>query len=186
VIAGTAKGTTIRSPSSPGTRPIGARGKEALFSILMPRLPDARFLDLFAGTGGVGIEALSRGAASASFVELDDSALEDLRFNLERTRVADRATVVHGDAFKFLARPPTPFDVLFVAPPQWRELWERALLAIDARPGWIGDGGVVVVQCDPKEIHDVELTNLERLSVRSYGGVAFIFFGLRDVDGEAG
>jgi len=143
----------------------------------MPRLQDAVFLDLFAGTGGVGIEALSRGAASATLVELNDAAVRDLRFNLERTRLGDKAAVVHGDVFKFLAGTPRPHDIVFVAPPQWRELWDRAVLDIDARPEWIAPGGLVVVQCDPKEIHDIPLVNLERQAVRKYGGVAFVFHG---------
>ena len=176
VIAGTAKGMPLRRPSSPGTRPISDRGKEALFSILGPGLRGARFLDLFAGTGGVGIEALSRGAAVATFVERDDAALGDLRWNLARTRLAERATVVRADVFEFLRRRPVAYDVVFVAPPQWKGLWEQALTALDAAPGWVADDGVVVVQTDPKEVRDVQLATLERYDLRRYGGVAFAFF----------
>ena len=176
VIAGTAKGMPLRSPSSPGTRPISDRGKEALFGILAPRLRGARFLDLFAGTGGVGIEALSRGAAAATFVERDDAALGDLRWNLARTRLEEGATVVRTDVFEFLRRTPTSFDVVFVAPPQWKGLWEQTLAALDARPGWVAEDGVVVVQTDPKEVRDLELATLARYDLRRYGGVAFGFF----------
>ena len=177
VIAGNAKGTQLRSPSSEGTRPISDRGKEGLFSILMPRIAGARFLDLFAGTGGVGIEALSRGAESATFVELDRVAYEDLRWNLERTRLSDDAQLVMGDVFRFVEREPRdPFDVVFVAPPQWQGLWTRTVEAIDAHPGLLADDGLVVVQCDPKEIEEPSLTAFERTGLRKYGNVAFLFY----------
>jgi 16S rRNA (guanine966-N2)-methyltransferase len=177
VIAGSAKGMPLRRPSSPGTRPISDRGKEALFNILAPRIAGARFLDLFAGTGGVGIEALSRGAEAATFVERDEAALGDLRWNLERTRLAGGATVVRGDVFEFLRRRPAGFDVVFVAPPQWKGLWADTLAALDAAPGWVAEDGVVVVQADPKELRDLELAAFERYDLRRYGGVAFAFYG---------
>jgi 16S rRNA (guanine966-N2)-methyltransferase len=180
VIAGTAKGTQLRAPSSRGTRPISDRGKEALFSILMPRLQGARFIDLFAGTGGVAIEALSRGATHALCVELDREALADLRHNLDRARVADRAEVVQGDAFAVLQRgvgAREPYDVVFVAPPQWHALWDRAVLTLDARPEWLAPGGLVVVQCDPREIREHALEHLHEIDRRTYGGVAFLFYG---------
>ncbi|HWT93012.1 MAG TPA: 16S rRNA (guanine(966)-N(2))-methyltransferase RsmD [Solirubrobacteraceae bacterium] len=178
VIAGTAKGTQLRAPSSDGTRPISDRGKEALFSILMPRLQGARFLDLFAGTGGVAIEALSRGAAHALCVELDRRALDDLEHNLAKARVADRAEVVQGDAFAVLQRGTAePYDIVFVAPPQWKALWDRAILTLDTRPEWLAPGGLVVVQCDPQEVREQQLEHLHEIDLRTYGGVAFIFYG---------
>lgn len=178
VIAGTAKGIQLRAPTSRGTRPISDRGKEALFSILMPRLAGARFLDLFAGTGGVAIEALSRGAAHALCVELDRRALADLEHNLAKARVADRAEVVHGDAFAVLQRGTRePYDIVFVAPPQWKALWDRAVLTLDARPEWLAPGGLVVVQCDPSEVREQQLEHLHEIDQRTYGGVAFLFYG---------
>jgi 16S rRNA (guanine966-N2)-methyltransferase len=176
VIAGSARGTNLRPPSSDGTRPISDRGKEALFSILFPRLPGATFLDLFGGVGGAGIEALSRGAEHATFVELTAAVVEDLRFNLDRTRLADRATVVHGDAFAFLDRPPAPFDIIFVAPPQWHGLWVKAMNTLDARPGWLAEDGVIVAQHDPKEDEELALEHFERTRSRKYGGVQFGFY----------
>jgi 16S rRNA (guanine966-N2)-methyltransferase len=177
VIAGSAKGMRLRAPSSAGTRPITDRGKEALFSILMPRLQDGPFLDLFAGTGGVGIEALSRGAQAATFVELDPVALGDLQANLEKTKLADRADVVRGDAFRFLDGLPRPYAIVFIAPPQWKDLWTRTMRALDAHPDWVDPDGVAIVQTDPKELADLDLENFERLSVRRYSNVAFSFYG---------
>jgi 16S rRNA (guanine966-N2)-methyltransferase len=179
VIAGTAKGRTLRSPRTQDTRPITDRAKESLFNILAPRIPGSRFLDLFAGTGGVGIEALSRGAAHATFVERAASALADIRHNLAATHLAADADVMAVDVFAYLRGTPAPFDVIFVAPPQWRGLWTRAVQLLDQRPGWLAPDGVVVAQHDPDESTDVPLQHLRISGERTYGRVRFTFFGPR-------
>ena len=178
VIAGTAKGRTLRSPRTRDTRPITDRAKESLFSILGPRIPGSSFLDLFAGTGGVGIEALSRGAAHATFVERAASALADIRHNLGATHLAANAEVIAADVFAYLRGDPAPFDVIFVAPPQWRGLWTRTVqLLTSGRAGWRRMGWSVV-QHDPSESTDVPLQHLRISSERTYGRVRFTFFGL--------
>ena len=106
VIAGIAKGRKLLPVPGEGTRPITDRAKEALFSILQPDLPGARVLDLFAGTGSVGIEALSRGAEWADFVEAAPAAVKTLRDNLERTGLAKSAGILRRDVFDVLAGPP--------------------------------------------------------------------------------
>lgn len=179
VIAGTAKGRTLRAPRTQNTRPITDRAKESLFSILGPRIPASRFLDLFAGTGSVGIEALSRGAAHATFVERTASALADIRHNLDATHLAADAEVRSADVLAYLRGNPVPFDVIFVAPPQWRGLWTRTVQLIDQRPGWLAPEGVIVVQHDPSESTDVPLQHLRMSGERTYGRVRFTFFGPR-------
>jgi 16S rRNA (guanine966-N2)-methyltransferase len=176
VIAGSAKGRILRPPRTSATRPITDRAKESLFSILAPRIPGRRFLDLFAGTGSVGIEALSRGGAHATFVERSAAALAGIRHNLELTGLAARAEVAGRDVFAYLRDAPVPFDVIFVAPPQWRGLWPRAVALLDREPGWLADGAVVVAQHDPSESVPLELTRLARTSERAYGRVQFSFF----------
>ena len=104
VIGGRARGTKLRSPSTTETVPITDRAKEALFNILYPVMRDSRFLDLFAGTGGVGIEALSRGAKHATFIEISGKIFEDLKWNVERTRCKDQATLINADAFDYVAK----------------------------------------------------------------------------------
>src|SRR5712691_9890461 len=101
VIAGEAKGRRLVWPKGAATRPATDRIRETLFALLEPLLPGARVLDLFAGAGTLGIEALSRGAARATFVERDPGALVALRANLETTGLAARATVVRSDALAF-------------------------------------------------------------------------------------
>ena len=179
VITGSAKGRTLRSVPGDSTRPITDRVKEAVFSILASRdaIEGRRFLDLFGGTGSVGIEALSRGAASAVFCEKDRRALEILQNNLTVTQVAPQATVLRGDAFHALARSDLgSFDVIYIAPPQYQHLWERALQMIDERPALLSEDGLVIVQIHPKEDHALELKTLIRFDERKYGSTLVVFY----------
>jgi 16S rRNA (guanine966-N2)-methyltransferase len=176
VIAGTAKGRPLRPPRTSATRPITDRAKESLFAILAPRLPGARFLDLFAGTGSVGSEALSRGCAQATFVERSRQALDGIRHNLEVTGLAARAEVAARDVFGYLRGTPSPFEVIFVAPPQWLGLWPRAVTLLDREPGWLAGGAIVVAQHDPAESIALDLAHLTVTDERSYGRVTFTFF----------
>lgn len=120
VIAGSARGVRLRAPG-PGTRPLGDRVKQTLFAILEPELDGARVLDLFAGSGAAGIEALSRGAGEAVFVEKDAGAAAVVAANLDATRLAGpAAAIVRSEALGWLGRDdPTrrPFDIVFVDPP---------------------------------------------------------------------
>ena len=176
VIAGSAKGHRLSAVPGETTRPITDRVKESLFDILGNLVVEARVLDLFAGTGSVGIEALSRGAREAVFVEQDRRALATIRRNLAATRLGERARVVAGDVFASLSEPPAePFDLIYVAPPQYRRLWVRTLQAID-RPGYLAPEGLAVVQIFPKEDEDVTLHHLQRTEERRYGSTLLIFF----------
>jgi RNA methyltransferase, RsmD family len=179
VIAGTAKGRTLQSVPGDSTRPITDRVKSALFSILHSQdmIEGRRYLDLFAGTGAVGIEALSRGAGSALFCERDRAALRTLGHNLHAAGVADRAQVIPGDAFAYLVRPAaTPFDVIYIAPPQYQGLWLKALQLADARPELRTEEGLVIVQIFPKEWLEPGLAHLVHVDERKYGSTALHFF----------
>jgi 16S rRNA (guanine966-N2)-methyltransferase len=119
VIAGSAKGIHLRAPG-PGTRPLADRVKQTLFAILEPELAGAHVLDLFAGSGAGGIEALSRGAASATFVEKDQGAAAVIDANLRATALAGpAATIIRWDVVQWLAEPSAavPFDIVLVDPP---------------------------------------------------------------------
>lgn len=118
VIAGSAKGRTLDAPRGGATRPATDRIRETLFAILEPVLADARVLDLFAGAGTLGIEALSRGSASVTFVERSAEALKALRKNIAATGFGDRAEVVPANVLAFLEqRVGGPYDVVFCDPP---------------------------------------------------------------------
>jgi 16S rRNA (guanine(966)-N(2))-methyltransferase RsmD len=150
--------------------------KEAVFNILGDTIVNSQVLDLFAGTGSVGIEALSRGAEQAVFVEKHPKALATIRTNLRRTALGADARVVRADVFKFLARTPKPFDLIYVAPPQYQALWSKALLALDAVPGWLSPEGLVIVQIFPKEFEPLSLTSLRLSEQRKYGSTLLCFY----------
>ena len=118
VIAGDAKGRTLVVPRGGGTRAATDRIRETLFGIIEPELPGTRVLDLFAGAGTLGIEALSRGAIHATFVERGKEAVDALRKNLAATSFTGRASVVEANVLSFLNEPPVkPFDLVFCDPP---------------------------------------------------------------------
>jgi 16S rRNA (guanine966-N2)-methyltransferase len=177
VISGSAKGRKLRSVPGEGTRPITDRVKESLFNIIGPDIKGATFLDLFAGTGSVGIEALSRGAKEVLFIDLEQSAIKTIRENLKLTNLATGAQVVHGDALAILERPaPMHFDYLYIAPPQYKGLWSRALKLVDDHLTWLSEDAWVIVQIDPQEVEDLDLVQLEEFDRRKYGSTLLIFF----------
>ncbi|HOT93434.1 MAG TPA: 16S rRNA (guanine(966)-N(2))-methyltransferase RsmD [Anaerolineae bacterium] len=179
VIAGKAKGRKLHAVPGPGTRPMTDRAKSALFSILGEDVVAARFLDLFAGTGQVGIEALSRGAAHAVFVETNPAALRVIHNNLTLTGLGAQADVVRDDVFHYLAVSPKPFDYIYVAPPQYRGLWIQTLRTLDVLPTWLAEDGWVIVQINPVEYDSLVLDNLVLFDQRTYGSVMLCFYGLR-------
>ena len=180
VIAGRAKGKTLKMVPGEGTRPIADRVKESLFNILMWRVPECTFLDLFAGTGSVGIEALSRDAERAVFVEKAAKAVKTIRANLRHTEMSNRARVLHTDAFGFLARSDEHFDIIYVAPPQYREMWSQALLALDERP-LLAPEGVIVVQIFPKEFAPLSLAHYTLTDQRKYGSTLLCFYEYKPI-----
>jgi 16S rRNA (guanine966-N2)-methyltransferase len=177
VSRGKARGMKLRTVPGDSTRPITDRVKGALFNIIGPDIYGASFLDLFAGTGGVGIEALSVGAEYARFVDLHRGAVETVRANLAHTRLEANAGVVQGDAFAMLQRPADrQFDYVFIAPPQYKGLWKRALLLLDANPEWLAEDAWVIVQIHPREEEPLDLNWLEEIDRRVYGSTLLLFF----------
>ena len=180
IIAGKARGRKLRSVPGDSTRPITDRAKESLFNILGGDLVDSSFLDLFAGTGSVGIEALSRGAAFVRFIDKNRNAIHTLRSNLESTGLQADAEVLHMDAFLHFGRPADrTFDYIFIAPPQYKELWKRALLEVDTRSEWLSADGWVIVQIHPVEYVKLEPLNLVEFDQRHYGSTLFVFYEKR-------
>ena len=180
IIGGSAKGRSLFPVPGSATRPVTDRVKEALFNILGASVIDARFLDLFAGTGSVGIEALSRGAAQAVFVEKSRRAVDIIHKNLALTNLKERGRVQHGDVFAYLKHEPEePFDFIYVAPPQYEGLWLKTLQALDERP-WLAPDGEIIVQIFPKELVDFELATLEVTEQRRYGSTLLLFLSRRD------
>jgi 16S rRNA (guanine(966)-N(2))-methyltransferase RsmD len=177
VIAGKAKGRRLKSVPGTGTRPVTDRAKSALFSIIGDYVIDSRFLDLFAGTGQVGIEALSRGAREVIFVERAGGAVRTIRENLAHTGLQAGVRVMRADVFDFLAQGSEPFDFIYVAPPQYHRLWLETLQVLDASPGWLADDGWAIVQIHPREYEPLALERLVLFDQRRYGGVMLCFYG---------
>ena len=177
IIGGRARGRKLRSVPGESTRPITDRTKEALFNILGGDIQDATFLDLFGGTGSVGIEALSRGASFAKFVDLERLAIQTIRSNLETTGLAGSASVKRADSFHFLAgQPDQTFDYIYIAPPQYKDLWQRALQILDSNQGWLSPDAWIIVQIHPKEFEKLDLTHLVEFDQRQYGSTLLVFF----------
>jgi 16S rRNA (guanine(966)-N(2))-methyltransferase RsmD len=178
IIAGSARGIRLQAVPGNITRPITDMVKESLFDILGAEdLAGSTWLDLFGGTGSVGIEALSRGAKFARFVDLNRAAITTIQANLEKTRLKSRAEVIQADAFAFLSRPPDrSFDYIYIAPPQYKGMWVRALQALDASPGWAKEDTWVIVQIDPVEYAEQTLLHLVEFEQRKYGNTLLVFY----------
>ena len=187
VISGKAKGKKLKAVPGDSTRPITDRAKESLFNILGRWIIDASVLDLFGGTGAVGIEALSRGAAHVTFLDKDYRAVRTIRENLHLTGLAGQAQVIRTDAFRFLTDPPAnqqPFDLIYIAPPQHQAMWSRAIDLIDQYPNrWLRPDSAVIAQIHPVEYQALPLRELEEYDQRKYGSTLLCFYERR-VQGE--
>lgn len=176
VIGGSAKGRALKAVPGDSTRPILDRVKVPLFDILRPQLEGISVLDLFGGTGSVGIEALSQGAQHCVFLDTNARAVATIKHNLEVTDLAAKAEVRHTDAFVYLKNTTRGFDLIYVAPPQYKGIWIEAMRLIAERPHLINSGGQVIVQIDPKEYEQLDLETLEEAQQRKYGSTILVFY----------
>jgi 16S rRNA (guanine(966)-N(2))-methyltransferase RsmD len=179
VISGSARGTKLKLVPGDTTRPIMDRVKENLFNLLdQDYLVGARWLDLFAGTGQVGIEALSRGAEHVVFVDTARAAIKTIQANLETTRFVERATIRRADAFAYLESSNShSFDVIYIAPPQYHGVWVGALTAVELRiDQLLLADGIVVVQIDPREFQELHLGKLQLYKQKKYGNTMLCFY----------
>ena len=145
VITGSARGITLKTPEGMVTRPTTDRVKEAMFSIIHFEIPGADVLDLFGGTGQLGIEALSRGAKSAVFVDAGEPACRLIRENLKRTRLEAQARVVRSDYLAYLERTKDQFDIILLDPPYAEVFLESAIKKI-TEIDILRQGGIIVAE----------------------------------------
>ncbi len=187
IVGGNLGGRVLRAPPGAATRPTSEKVREAVFDILRAHvsgpsdlsggsLAGAHVLDLFAGSGALGIEALSRGAAHVTFVDSARAAVTAIRNNLRTLGVADRATVVAGDAVASAARhaPPAPWRLVFVDPPYRSDLAARAVAALP--PDHLAAGAVVVIEHDRHNAPPDQVGSLLRTDQRRYGDTLISFF----------
>jgi 16S rRNA (guanine966-N2)-methyltransferase len=186
IVAGTHRGRRLEVPPGRAVRPTAAKVREALFSILAARIPDARVLDVFSGSGALGIEALSRGAAHATFIEVDREASQCLRRNLERLALMDRATLVEGDARRLLRRDgpgelPGPFEAIFVDPPYCEPVDPVLMLDLARR---LAPGGRLVIERDAStHAASVSSSSLAVLRSTRYGRTRLEILGAAAASG---
>jgi 16S rRNA (guanine(966)-N(2))-methyltransferase RsmD len=133
-------------------------------------------LDLFGGTGAVGIEALSQGAKHCVFLDTNARAVSTIKDNLTTCDLLHKAEVRHTDAFIYLKNCSRTFDLIFIAPPQYKGLWIEAIRTIAERPHLLTDDGQIIVQIDPKENESLQLETLKETQQRKYGNTVLIFY----------
>ena len=177
VIAGRLKGRKIKSVPGDTTRPVTDMVKEALFNILGCDVVDSRWWDVFGGTGAIGIEALSREASFIRFTDLNRLPIETIKENLATCGLSKQSEVRRADAFAMLkTAPDSQFDYIYIAPPQYKEMWSEALKILDFNPGWITETGEIIVQIHPREYKDIQLANLQKYDERKYGSTLLVFY----------
>jgi 16S rRNA (guanine966-N2)-methyltransferase len=179
VISGSRKGKPILSVPGDTTRPMLGRIKTALFDTIRPQLAGAQVLDCFAGTGQLGIEALSNGAASCVFLESGSAAVATIKKNLETTALTEQSQLRHTDVFTYVRNCSRSFDVIFADPPQFKNLWAELIQTIAERPQLLTPNGIVMVKLDPEEYELLSLITLEEAQQRRYGNSLLVFFRRR-------
>ena len=170
VITGKARGIQLKTPEGLTTRPTADRVKEALFSIINFDIPGARVLDLFGGTGQLGIEALSRGAKSATFVDAGEPACRLIRENLRRTKLEADARVVRADYMDYLKRCREQYDIIFLDPPYAEVFLENSLKKI-AEIDILQSGGIIIAERPLGKELPWELEGFTRSKDYKYGTV---------------
>ena len=184
VIAGLHRGRRLLGPRGQAIRPTSDRVKEALFSILGERTTGARVLDLYAGTGSIDIEALSRGASHVTFVETDREALRLVRSNLQQCGMEAVANICACQVAQFFRRGTQwagPYDIVFCDPP-YRLTPEVLSLAGNWQPGWLADDAIVVIEHSNKADIPATLGPLAQVKRYDYGDTALTRFHLTPKD----
>ena len=174
IVGGSLGGRVLKAPAGHATRPTSEKVREAIFNILGD-VEGAQVLDIFAGSGAIGIEAVSRGAAHATFIDHDRAALQVLRRNLGELGVIERATVIAQDAVAAVKRPPpAPWRFVFVDPPYASDLASRAILALPLAS--LAPDARVVIEHDRRHVPPDALGSLLRTDQRRYGDTLLSFY----------
>ena len=173
VITGSARGCRLNTLPGEDTRPTTEKVKEGLFSAIQFEIEGRRVLDLFAGSGQLGIEALSRGAASCIFVDQNPAAIPIIRDNLRRARLEEHAQVIATEAAGYLRRPKERFELVFLDPPYASGLLESVLPAVAPH---VNDGGLIVCETDGDTALPMRVDRFYLSRARRYGRVCLRFY----------
>ena len=179
IVTGTLRGRLIHAPEGEATRPTSDRARQAVFNILehaswSDGVVDRRGIDLFAGSGAMGFEALSRGAAACLFVETAGPALDAIKANVDAFKIGGRTRVLRQDAARLAARPSSEpaFDLAFLDPPYGKGLGEAALAVLKAG-GWLAEGATIVFERGADE-PELQASGFEVLDQRRYGAAKLV------------
>lgn len=178
VITGTLKGQKLKTVKGTNTRPTSDKVKGGLFNILSADIPGARVLDLFAGTGNLGIEALSRGAASVRFIDKSAESISIIKENLKATKQESKAVVMPGDVLinlKKISGDVEKYDIIFMDPPYNKNFIEETLNII-AKNGIIRDNGIIVVERSIKDDVSFKIDGLKHIRDQRYGDTVLTFY----------
>ena len=176
IVGGSLRGRVLQAPAGLDTRPTSEKVREAIFNIL-PDVTGLEVLDVFAGSGALGLEALSRGAEFATFIDQSRKAAEVLKTNIQKLGVAGESKVIVGDALKLLQRPQAqrPYMLVFIDPPYKSDLAVRAAQTL-SRSGDLTEDAIVVIEHDREHAPPDELEKLLRTDQRKYGDTMVSFY----------
>ncbi|MFC1546136.1 16S rRNA (guanine(966)-N(2))-methyltransferase RsmD [bacterium] len=180
IIGGDKKGFFVKGPKGVKTRPILARVRKSLFDILRPCITGSNFLDLYSGSGSVGIEAVSRGSEHVVFVEKDKKVCVCLKGNIEHCRVGDVSTLVCGDVFRFINTAQEKFDIIFAGPPYSVLLADKTLHEL-SDSSILKENTIVIIQHSIKEKIDETTHCLKMYRQERYGETTLSFFSMRRI-----
>ncbi|MEG0250188.1 MAG: 16S rRNA (guanine(966)-N(2))-methyltransferase RsmD [Peptostreptococcus sp.] len=183
VISGSARGLKLNAPINDDIRPTTDRVKESMFNVISMHMYDSIVLDLFSGSGALGIESLSRGAKEAYFCDKSSESIKILKSNIDKTKFSDSSFIIKDDyksAIKKLSSQKKKFDIIFVDPPYYKGLFEDILSMIDQH-NILSEDGIIVVEHDSK-IKMENVGNLSNYKEKKYGITTLSFYGLEEED----
>lgn len=182
VISGKARGLKLNTPKNDDVRPTTDRVKESLFNIINPYIMDGDILDLFAGTGSLGIECLSRGANKCVFVDLNRSSIEIVKSNIKKARVESNSEVLNVDfkaAIERVKNNSYKFDIIFMDPPYYKNMFFEALEKIE-KSNILKEDGIIVVEHDTKQEFPENIGKLINYRSKKYGNTTITFYRMED------
>lgn len=182
VISGKVRGLKLNTPKNEDVRPTTDRVKESLFNMINPYIMESNVLDLFAGTGSLGIECLSRGANNCVFVDVSKESISIVKSNIKKARVENESTVLNldfKDAIGRLKVQGNKFDVIFMDPPYYKNMFIDALLKIDDT-SLLNEDGIIVIEHDSKDVFPESIGRLEKTKDKKYGNTTITFYKMEE------
>lgn len=182
IITGIAKGRAIKAPEGQNTRPTSDRVKESLYNIISKKINGARVLDLFSGTGNLGLEALSRGAENCTFIEKNNDTYKILAYNIENLGFAANSELYKGDAFNILGtlqRNKKKYDIIFLDPPYGMGLIEKSINEIN-KLMLLEENGIIISESDEKDSVPENIVDIKVYRIEKYGRTKIYFWNKED------